>query len=93
MSGRLLRRRERTDELRRAFLEDEQRQQAGFQQRLQEAEVQILAEERQRFELVREELAKRAAERLERRASEAAPTSVAARRLRRSVVGSAQQPS
>ena len=54
---------ERTDELRRAFLEDEQRQQAGFQQRLQEAEVQILAEERQRFELVREELAKRAAER------------------------------
>ena len=51
---------ERTDELRAAFLEDEKRQQAGFQQRLQEAEVQILAEERQRFELVREELAKRA---------------------------------
>ena len=54
---------ERTDELRAAFLEDEKRQQAGFQQRLQEAEVQILAEERERFQLVRDELAKRAAER------------------------------
>ena len=37
-------------------MEEEQRQQSLFQQRLQEAEMTILAEERKRFALVRDEL-------------------------------------
>lgn len=56
---------ERLDELRLSFRDEEQKRRAAFQQSLQDAEQRVLDDERRRFDLVRDQLRQREDEKTE----------------------------